>query len=296
MVLLHGVHHLGIDEPRLVNFSRALAAGGIEVLTPELRSLADYRVDARDTGVIGAAAHMLHERTGAKPGVLGLSFAGGLSLLTAADPRFADNIGFVVAVGAHEDLQRVCRYLATGSITRPDGTVQSLPAHEYGALVLVYSHIEDFFAASDIAVASDILRLQLWEQTEAAQALVPRLSPAGSVRMRLLLSHQRETLTPDLLESIGRHADEMAAVSPHGHLASLRVPVFILHGAGDNVIPAAESLSLAQYVPAPCLRRVLISPLITHVEVGQNPSWHDKLALVDFMAAMLKESSATVAP
>src|SRR6185369_6472152 len=29
MVVLHGVHHLGIDEPRLVNFSRALSTHGI---------------------------------------------------------------------------------------------------------------------------------------------------------------------------------------------------------------------------------------------------------------------------
>src|SRR5579863_5109167 len=33
MVLVHGIHHLGIDEPRLVNFARAAASNGFSVLT-----------------------------------------------------------------------------------------------------------------------------------------------------------------------------------------------------------------------------------------------------------------------
>src|SRR5262249_20665911 len=35
VVLVHGVHRLGIDEPRLVRFSRAIASSGVVVLTPE---------------------------------------------------------------------------------------------------------------------------------------------------------------------------------------------------------------------------------------------------------------------
>ena len=34
MVVVHGLHQLGIDEPRLVNFAKSLAETGIEVLDP----------------------------------------------------------------------------------------------------------------------------------------------------------------------------------------------------------------------------------------------------------------------
>ena len=37
MVLVHGIHHLGIDEPRLMNFARAAASDGFSVLTPRSR-------------------------------------------------------------------------------------------------------------------------------------------------------------------------------------------------------------------------------------------------------------------
>ncbi len=289
MVIVHGVHHLGIEEPRLVNFSRAIAAGGIEVLTPELPELADYHVAAKDVELIGEAARYLRQRTQAPVGVLGLSFAGGLSLLAAADPRFAPDIGFVVSVGGHDDLERVCRYLATGRIARPDGSVQVLPPHEYGSLVLVYSHVEEFFSVADAPIARDAIRLQLWEQMDAARERAQALSPQGRGFMQLLLEHKQEDLAPALLAKMPQHAVEMAAVSPHGHLDGLHVPVLILHGSGDSVIPATEALWLAHDVPAPYLRKVLISPLITHVEVGGDPSLADKAALLEFMSDMLTQ-------
>jgi len=52
LVMAHGVHRLGIDEPRLVRFARSLAASGLQVLTPELRELADYRLDPRSIGLV----------------------------------------------------------------------------------------------------------------------------------------------------------------------------------------------------------------------------------------------------
>jgi pimeloyl-ACP methyl ester carboxylesterase len=84
----------------------------------------------------------------------------------------------------------------------------------------------------------------------------------------------------------------MASVSPHGHLAELGMPVLLLHGSADSVIPATESLWLGKEVPPSELRRLLISPLITHVELGGQPGWRDKVALLGFMAAMFRESGA----
>ena len=73
--MVHGVHHLGIhDEPRLVAFARALSASGIEVLTPELASLADYQVDAHSIDLIGYSARELSQSGNQKVGVLGISF------------------------------------------------------------------------------------------------------------------------------------------------------------------------------------------------------------------------------
>ena len=76
MVIVHGVHHLGIDEPRLVAFARAMSASGIRVLTPELLSLADYQIDAQSVELIGYSVRSFSQSIHQKVGVLGMAFAG----------------------------------------------------------------------------------------------------------------------------------------------------------------------------------------------------------------------------
>jgi pimeloyl-ACP methyl ester carboxylesterase len=290
MVIVHGVHHLGIEEPRLVAFSRAIASSGVVVLTPQLDSLADYHVDEQAIALIGNAARYLRQRLGKKVGVMGLSFSGGLALLAASDPHFASDIGFVVAIGAHDDLARVCRFFASNEIARPDGTVAKMPAHEYGMLVVVYSHIEDFFPPEDVPAAREALRLHLYEEPDAARLLAHQLTPRGQAEMALLLDHKQAELAPELLAGVSAHESEMARVSPHGKLGGVHVPVLLLHGSGDSVIPPTETLWLAKELPAAYLDTTLITPLITHVELGGKPAMRDKLALVNFIAEMLRQT------
>ena len=285
VVLLHGVHHLGIEDPRMWNLARALAGAGVLVMTPELQDLADYRVTARTIDVIGDSALALSSRMQKKVGVIGLSFAGGLSLLAATKPEYAPSIGFVMAIGAHDDMGRVARFFAANVIARPDGTQSSLAAHEYGVLVLAYAHLEDFFSPQDIPAAREALREWLWEQPDAMKAAAA-LSPAGKKEFDQLL-HHRDLLREVLLQEITLHKDEMEAVSPHGHMAGLRAPVYLLHGAGDTVIPASETLWLAKDVPAQYLKASLVSQALVHVDMGGKVKWQDQWQLVDFMAQVL---------
>jgi dienelactone hydrolase len=288
MVIVHGVHHLGIDEPRLVKFARAVSASGIRVLTPELPALADYQIDNRSVSVIGESTRHLSTEIGQKVGLLGLSFAGGLSLLAAADAQYAPYIQFVVSVGSHDDLERVSGFLVTNSIARPDGTILQMPAHEYGPLVVIYSHVGDFFPPGDVDAARNALRLLLWEQVDESRKAAEQLSPPSRETMELLYKHQAGAVIGEMKQVIAQHRAEMAAVSPHGHLGSLRVPVSLLHGAADNVIPPSELLWLQQDVPQGYLKSALISPAISHVSMDGEPSPGDKLRLIHFMAQMLE--------
>jgi dienelactone hydrolase len=292
MVVLHGVHHLGIEEPRLVNFSRALASHGIIILTPEMADLADYHVGPEAIEVIGASVHDLTQRTGAKKvGVLGLSFAGGLALIATADPRFAPEVSFVTAIGAHDDLARVMRFFATNEIQRPDGSTLKMQAHEYGPLVVAYASPEDFFPADDVDGAREAIKLWLWEQPEAARQQAARLPPRCRGKLEKLFAHQVDALGPELLSAIAKHGEKIASVSPSGKLGGITCPVLLVHGAGDNVIPPTETEWLAKEIPRGLLVETLISPAVSHVEVGgKGPGLRDKLNLVHFMSEMLSEA------
>ena len=288
MLVVHGVHHLGIDEPRLVAFARALSAGGIQVLTPELVSLTDYKVDAQSIDLIGYSARDFAQSVHKKVGILGISFGGGLSLMAAANPHYEPYIRFVVSVGAHDDLERVSQFFITNQIARPDGTVLHMAAHEYGPLILIYSHLEDFFPPADVATAHEALRLLLWEKVDESRKEAEKLSPASRARMELLYNDHIDPLAEEMKQVIAQYRRDMAAVSPHGHLQSLHVPVLLLHGAADNVVPPSELLWLERDVPPADLVEALVSPVLSHVSLEGKPTLADNLRLVNFMAKMLQ--------
>jgi pimeloyl-ACP methyl ester carboxylesterase len=292
MVLVHGIHHLGMDEPRLVNFARAAASNGFSVLTPEVMALADYHVDGASISTIGESNAWLQDHLHTGPvTVVGVSFAGGLSLLAACDPRYAPHIRALVLIGAYDNLARVARFLSTGNAEFPDGRMEPYKAHDYGAAVFVYSHLNQFFPASDLGVAHDALRDWLWEEPAEAQALFSRLSPPSRATLEILLARKIDQLQPQLLEAIQADDSQLSAISPEGKLAALHAPVFILHGSTDDIIPSTESLWLEKDIPRAYLRDALITPAFSHVDPDKNAVWADQLRLVEFLAGVLRAAN-----
>jgi dipeptidyl aminopeptidase/acylaminoacyl peptidase len=67
-------------------------------------------------------------------------------------------------------------------------------------------------------------------------------------------------------------------------------PVFLLHGADDNVVPAIESTLLAHWLrERGRSARVLLTPLVTHAEVDKHSTAMDIVRLIDFWTAVLNE-------
>ncbi len=291
MVAVHGIHHLGMDEPRLMSFARAVAGTGVAVLTPQIDALADYHVDAASISDIGESVVWLGKRLQVRQVTLtGISFAGGLSLLAATDDQYAPRIRALVLMGAYEDLARVSRFLATGVQEMPDGTKEPHEAHDYGASVFVYAHLAQFFPAADLPIAHEALRDWLWEQPDKAKVAMEKLSPEARATMDALLNRRIEEVRPRILAAIETDTPELEAISSSGKLASLDVPVFVLHGSADNIIPPAESLWLEKDIPRKELREVLITQAFSHVDPAKGASLFEKLRLVHFVAGVLRSA------
>ena len=287
MVVCHGVHHLGVDEPRMMRFARAIASSGVAVLTPELKELADYHIDPRSITTIGRASEMLKARVKRSGvGVLGLSFAGGLSLLAASEPEFAPSIDFVVAVGAHDELERVAKFFVTDEIDTVDGGKLHLHAHDYGAVVLVYMYVDHFFAPHDVPSAREALRLWLWEKFDDARAEAKKLSTEGQDEIALVFGHREDEMrcrdrARDRAPH-GRHEACLAARPPRGAPARA-----FFHGEGDTVIPATETRWLAHDVPEGALANALVSRAIVHVDLEGEPTVYERYDIVHFLAGVI---------
>lgn len=287
LVVFHGVHHLGMNEPRLMSFASAMASCGLQVLTPELPDIKDYHVSENSVAVIGSTAKWFAARQGRPVGVLGLSFSGGLSLVAAANPIYRPSMKVLLAVGAQDAMERVARYYRTGEAPRPDGSVELLPAHEYGPLVLEYEHVEEFVPSGDVDAIRKVLRAHLYEDKDAERVAMQDLSPRQQAEAAELMDAGSATVQSMLRTSSLRHQKEMAGLSPETHLGELTVPVFLLHGEADNIIPAAETLWMASELRSTTLRAALVSPVLSHIDMQKSPSAWDEWKLVHFMAMVL---------
>lgn len=289
LVLAHGVHHRGIDEPRLIRFAQSLACEGVAVLTPELSDLTRYRITARGVTTLRSAVDELsamHLTETGRVGLVGMSFAGGLSLVAATDRNTAARLDYVTSVGGHHDLGRVLRFLVTDHAETPRGVVTA-DAHEYGLVILVLMHLNRFVPEEDLATMDAALTLWLKEEREAALAVASgRRSAASEALFSALEAGRLDRYRPQLEAIVRERTVELDALSPHGKLASIAAPVLLLHGAGDDVVPPSET-EWADLELGGRDHRALVTPLLSHVSMSEDRSARNTFALIDVMAQML---------
>ena len=219
---------------------------------------------------------------------MGLSFSGGLSLIAASDPLYHPDIKFVFAVGSQDSMNRVASYYGTGEDARPNGTMELLPAHEYGPLVLEYEYLDDFIPTRDLGPVRAVLRAHLYEDKEAEAKASLGLNEVQKREALELMDATSATTRAKIAAAITKHTAELAGLSPRGRLRTLNTPVYLLHGEADNIIPSAETLWMASELQSEDLKAMLVSPVLSHLDLdGPKPGAMDQWRLIHFFALVM---------
>jgi dienelactone hydrolase len=305
-LLVGGVQPAGIEEPRLTHFAREVAASGWAIVTPELPDLVSYRLTPRSTDMIEDAATWLaaqRELTiDGQIGLVGISFAGGLSIVAAGRPSLRDRTRFVLSFGGHGDLPRVLRYLCTGMEPASDAEVAvRRPPHDYGLAVLTFGladrlvpsaqlegfqhGVTTFLRASGLYASDPPESERLFKR---ARELEMTFEEPSRTLMHLVNERDVEALGARLLPSIGTFGDD-PALSPERSTPP-RAAVYLLHGQDDNVVPAVETRLLSSWLEDKTKVRALLTPLITHAEVNRRARLGTYWELISFWRAILEDA------
>jgi dienelactone hydrolase len=307
IVLVAGVNALGIDEPRLYGLAHELAGVGYAVLTPEMPDLQRYDVTPRTTDMIEDAAAWLAAQPrlahDGRVGMVGISFAGGLSIVAAGRPRLRGRAAFVLSFGGYADFQRVLRFLCTGMEPAPPGEAGApryRRPHDYGVVIVLLGGADRLVPPAQVeplrAAILTFLRASHYDLIDKRRAAE---TFAEADRMAEALPEPARTLMRQVndrdVEGLGRtclplidQAPHSAALSPDQSPAPA-CPVYLLHGTDDNVVPAVESRWLETYLEGRTRTRTLLSPIITHAELNSRQDWRDIWALVNFFASVLRQ-------
>src|SRR5262245_526265 len=313
-LLTSGLHVSGIDEPRLVRLAQQMAASRVLVVTPDIPELARFEIAPAITDAIEEAGRWLATESGLAPdrkvGLMGISFSGGLSIVAAGRPTLASHVAYVFSLGGHDDLPRVLRYLCTGHEPRPVPKVRfaadshaedtfALAPHDYGVAVILLGvadravppaqaerlrrGVRQYLFAS--ALDGGVDKARAHAEFDAVRKFARTLPEPSATLMRYVIERDVVHLGARLLPLLGsqRVVDALSvSKSPKPS-----VPVFLLHGLEDNVIPAVESEYLAEDLRGSAPLRRLLSGLISHAEADRPIRAGDVLELAGFWGDLL---------
>ena len=307
ILMIPGIHSMGIDEPRLMKLAEDLAATGVTVMAMSLPDLQRYRITPNATDVIEDTVAWMAAQRGLAPdglvGMAGISFSGGLSISAAGRDSIRDKVAFVFSFGGHGDLSRVLKYLATGEAMTVAG-IHSPPPHDYGVAVILYQLADrgivpgDQVEALRQAVETFLLGSQLtivnMDQANATFARAREMAAALPEPARTYMGYVNDRavkrLGPVLMPFLNQAGVEDPALSPQRAPIPPAAPVYLLHGDADTVIPASETILLADHLRQQGANvRVLLSGLITHAEVDESAAAADVWHLVRFWAEILRQ-------
>jgi pimeloyl-ACP methyl ester carboxylesterase len=191
----------------------------------------------------------------------------------------------VLSFGGHGNLTRVARYLCTGEL--PDHTIRK--PHDYGVVVILVNLAGQVVPADQVeplraAIVSFMTasHLDMVDKPAAARefAHAREMQQALPEPARTYMGYVNDRNVPALgallLPHVGLFENE-PALSPE-IAPGVIAPVFLIHGADDNVVPASESRMLAERLNGLVPVHLLITPLITHAEVDRAATpletWH----------------------
>jgi len=272
ILLVAGVSELGCYHPRLVALSRTLAYRGFLVVTPDISALRNFMVRPGVVDEIAFWFRQFREIGGGSEinvrGLAGISFSGTLCLMVGARPDIRDTVGFILAIGPYQDLARCSRgWFAAGPVTAGEGRY---PTRYYGKWVIMLSALEMLPEPEERDLLHQVL-VQLLVQGSAPPA-PESLSPQAK-RWYALAVMREDASDPELAGTIENHLQPLfRQLSPDRSLGELRAPVFITHGAHDDLIPPGESRELMHRIGGSAY--LLVSPFLTHTHpFEQELSW-----------------------
>jgi pimeloyl-ACP methyl ester carboxylesterase len=185
--------------------------------------------------------------------------------MAAADPEINRKTAFVVALGPYCDLTRCARDWFAGPPDAPADLTYG--GKFYAKWVIMRAALDRVKSDRDRIFLHTVLDALL-RQNKILPA-DPNLTAEGK-RWYELATMPGNRSDPELAEQIENRliSTVYPSLNPEKALKEIACPVFIIHGASDDLIPAGEGLDLHRKLQSSYL---LITPLISHTEPMATP-------------------------
>ena len=292
-VLLHGATVPGREHASLVRFARSVAHTGAVAIVPEVPEWRELRLSpALTLPTVRACLPVLRAARGVASdqlGLIGFSFGAPHAILTGAHPEIQKALRVVVGFGGYSELASTLHFLFLGEHewrgarhrVVPDPYGRWIVAGNYLTTVPGYSHADDV-ARALLELAGEAGRRGVFAGDPVYDAFKHDLRerlPASARPTFDLIAPDGDSIPDDraavehLLEHLGaeiRRTDPQ--MDPGPRMAKVRVPVRLVHGHGDTLIPFTETLRMGERLEGATDVRVTITRLFSHSQDEGMPA------------------------
>ena len=285
IVLNHGVAAGGMNDLRLTNFADALARAGYVALVPEFINLKEFRVRPSDVGEMVGSYEYLERLPDVNPdrvGFFGFSYAGGLAVLAANDPRISERVGFCFLLGSYYDLRSIVTYATTGYYLEDGEWVYMKPRHT-GKWAVLRNSLRLVGDDTDRRLLTRIANSKLEDDTCDVSASADSLGVEGALLYELMMNGDPDAAAGIIDRLSPRILSYFDELSMPGNIENVTARLIIVHGRDDNLMPYTESILLAENAPPKAIAQLRILGSLQHVDLefsweGGPAGWAATLA------------------
>lgn len=276
LLLVPGLHPDGPADPRMARFAAVLAHAGLCVLAPFLPDLTRLALAPTLMPDTRRAFAALEERAAAlpvKPGVMSISFGALPALRLAGHPDLRDRIGGVLTFGGYARWQVALRFAMAGG----DG-VPFDPLNRPAVFMQLVDALPPLADRARVEAAWRGFVHETWGRPEmkadgAWQPVAERWAATAHPDDRAVARQGlgvdpagpavAEAAVARILAGGGR-----SWLDPRPAVPRITAPLYIVHGADDDVIPVGEARALAAEARPDQAVRVIVTGAYGHTGRG----------------------------
>jgi pimeloyl-ACP methyl ester carboxylesterase len=262
---------------------------------PNLPAETHFEMRTADLRVIADTIRWTSETTGEKVSVLGASFGGGLAVAAALQPSVAQDVKLIFSLSGYYNLHSIARFYIHDQVYDPNGHPYS--GEPPGPLLILAQYLDELVPPNELKrLEAEMIVLK---RNQGFQFTDRDPSVADLTQTERHDLNQLQTVdTPEIhqryMDILERHREDIAAMSPSGVVKGLNVPLYVLHGQDDRVLPEGDIEWMRKVLQGNPNAHILVTPWIGHAVIGQPATVRQKLDVARFGAEILRGISRSV--
>ena len=278
IILFPGASPTAEKHPAMEFLGGVLANLGYKIFVPQIPHLKNLDISGINIPWIDKAYKEIINR----PDVdynqticMGISYGGSLILKASLDGAMKEyKPKSMLLFGSFYDINTSLEFITTGKIVIK-GEEKIVKPSEWGLIVGFHNYLSKVDVGFDTSKMQEVLKLRVREMDDEAEQLATTLPKDQQSLIKSIFKPEVTKEIQNLIDIVFNNIEnQLNAISPKSWCGGVDNKVFIMHGAGDDMVPYTESVKLNADIPD---SELFISYLYEHNEIAPKRSFYHKI-------------------